>query len=158
MGTEIEPDSLIDDFYMTHRALHQGTNFSPHRYESGNGVIQYDFGAQQSLTNIAWSALETGDWEGDISKIEVYDQDLSAWTQVGGASPTSPIDLSGSPVTIGSAALADIIRVTVDPKADTLQSETAKLLDMTLIYQAAGLPNIRAYNALYNAGYNRRYG
>ena len=107
------------------------------RYVQGSAIIQYNFGGAQNLTNIAWNATETGDWEGDISKIEVYDQDGASWTQVGGASPTSPIDLSGSPVTIGSAALADIIRVTVDPKADTLQSETAKLLDMTLTHSAA---------------------
>jgi len=130
-------DSGQVDGVAIHAEPHYTANFSPHRYEQGNSVIQYNFGAAQSLTNIAWNATETGDWEGDISKIEVYDQDLTAWVQKGGASPTSPIDLSGSPVTIGSAALADIIRVTVDPKSDTLQSETAKLLDMTLTHSAA---------------------
>jgi len=121
------------------------------RYAQGSAVIQYNFGAAQSLTNIAWNATETGDWEGDISKIEVYDQGLTAWVQKGGASPTSPIDLSGSPVTIGSAALADIIRVTVDPKSDTLQSETAKLLDMTLTHSAAGPSTFPYYYQMLGA-------
>jgi len=110
--------------------------FSPHRYVQGNGIIQYDFGAQQALSNIAWNATEDGDWEGDIYQIWVYDQVGAAWTQVGGNSPTSPIDLSASPITIGGASLQDIIKVVQNPKADTLQTETPKLLDMTLTYAA----------------------
>lgn len=197
-----------------------GGNFSPHRFEQGDGVLGHNFGAAQKLSEVAWTsdeggwtvtgagsdfvngdyvpwgthngktryrkpyefgfvylywedarwnlqvvlgahpvlyhgaslaALPAGPWvaddgappapslanghEGDISKIEVYDCDLGAWVQVGGASPTSPI--VGLEIKIADA-VTDIIRVTMDPKADALQTETPKLLDLTVTYGPLG--------------------
>ncbi len=137
----------VDEVRMSDVARCAGA-FSPHRYEQGNAVIQYDFTAQQKLTNIAWNATEADDWEGDIYQIWVYDQDLSDWVQKGGNSPTSPIDLSGSPVTIGGVSTEDIIKIVENPKSDALQSETPKLLDMTLTHEslAAGFYEPRRFN------------
>ncbi len=95
------------------------------RYVQGTAIVNYNFGNPGTLNSLSWNALEIGDWEGDISQIDVYGSD-DVWHQIGGVSPTSPIN------NINREVPANVqIRYTFDPKSDTLQSETPKLQDVT---------------------------
>lgn len=109
---------------------------------AGGGLVLYYGTSLAALPANPWAvddgtppapSLANG-YEGDISKMEVYDCDAGAWQQIGGASPTSPI--TGLDILIADG-VTDIVRVTMDPKADALQTETPKLTALTATYEAA---------------------
>lgn len=101
------------------------------RFNQGTAIVNYDLGGgSRTFQTLSWNALESGDWEGDISRIDVYGAD-SQWHQVGGDSPTSPIEGIGLEVSSNVQ-----IKYTLDPKSDTLQTETPKLQDVTATVSA----------------------
>jgi len=118
---------LVDDARLSVGSpIYSGTTtFYPHRYEEGTMIVNYNTGSSGKLTTLSWDSTETGDWEGSISKTEVYGSDDS-WHQIGGDTPSSPIENIDQDVPENLQ-----IRYTLDPKTDSLQTETPKLLDVT---------------------------
>lgn len=121
-------DGQIDEAWVTRERTYSG-NFSPVRFPASGTVVAGNNAAAGTLTRIEWSATESGDNEGDVSAVEVYSE--GSWQAVGGASPTSPITGLSLPVVAGN-----LVRFTLTPKADTLQSETPKLTWATAIVPA----------------------
>jgi len=110
---------LLDEAHWCKSRLYTGA-FSPVRFQASGTVVCANNTLAGTLTGVSWGATESGDNEGDISKVEVWTD--GAWTQVGGDSPTSPLAGLVLPVAAGN-----LLRFTLAPKADAKQSETPVL-------------------------------
>jgi len=127
---KVEPlGALVDDLKCQDASQWDGNNFTPHRFEQGTAVLTHSFSQAQTLHSVSWSATESGDNEGDIKKVEVYNTDTSSWQQIGGDSPVSPISGLNIPIADGSS---NILRFTLDPKSDSLQTETPKITSVSI--------------------------
>jgi len=109
-----------------------GGEFSPHRYESGTVTAQYALGTSYRLTNVDWSATTGVDY-GQITKVEVYSG--GAWLTVAENANGLTPPLTGLDYTVTGP---DIVRLTLVPKADTLQSETPLLDWVAVATESAG--------------------
>lgn len=108
---------LVDDLRISMGSLYTpGTDFSPYRYSTGT-VVATNNSLHGDLNEVSWASVESGDNEGDIAAVEVWS--AGSWTAIGGASPSSPITGLEIPVTTGA-----LLRFTLAPKSDALQSET----------------------------------
>jgi hypothetical protein len=117
-----------NDIYVTARALHGGVAFSPGRYPaSGSATLTGAGLATRVPTAVSWNA-QTGASYGKVKAVYILDAALG-WTAVGGSYPTSPITVSGLTLAADSC-----LRFALEPKSDTIQSETPTLQDVTLTY------------------------
>lgn len=119
--------ATLDDMRLSNVSRYVA-NFTPVRYKSASqnaGIQPFVQCSHSSLTGmvpaaVSWSAT-TGAGYGQVKRVLV--NDVSAgWTAVGGDYPTSPVAISGLVL-----ASEDAVRVELEPKADTLQSETPVL-------------------------------
>lgn len=95
-----------------------GGEFSPHRYEPGAVAARYALGGPHRLTAIDWQATTGADY-GEVTKVEVYSG--GTWLVV------AEDDAGLTPPILGLSYQVDgpdIVRLTLTPKADSLQSET----------------------------------
>ncbi len=112
--------SLVDELRISSATRYSG-NFSPHRYESGAVAVRYDLSGPHKLAAIDWAATVGADY-GQITAVEVYSS--GQWTTVaqdpaGLTPPLTDLDyLVEGP---------DIVRLTLTPRQDALQSETPVL-------------------------------
>jgi hypothetical protein len=138
---------MLDDWQwaLTRR---YSSNFSPVRFPAAGTVIAGNNPLAGTLTEVAWSATESGDNEGDVLAVEVWSG--GTWQVVGGASPTSP--LTGLSLSVVSG---NLLRFTLAPKTDALQSETPVLTWAEATVEAGGLVLPRRFNAgLWTPGTN----
>jgi len=110
------------------------SDFSPHRYEPGTVTARYQVGSPQRITAVDWGGLLGADY-GVVTKVEV--NTTSGWRVVAEdpAGLTPPLT-NLSYITAGP----DIVRVTLAPRADTLQSETPVLDWLKVAFEPVGLP------------------
>lgn len=128
--TEIWTDSAggayhFDALVIAERPLHGG-EFTPHRYEAGSVTLQYQPDDLMRLTSIDWSGT-FGPSYGYVTKVEVYSR--ASWHVVASDSNGVQPPITGLNYVIGGP---NVVRFTLAPKQDTLQSETP-LLDWVLV-------------------------
>ena len=132
-GSPIEYlDGQVDEVRLARERLYTA-DFTPTRFPASGTAISGNNTVAGTLTQIDWTATESGDNEGDVSAVEVYTG--SAWQAVGGASPSSPITGLSLPVTTGN-----ILRFTMTPKASTLDETPILTWAKATIGGAAGSP------------------
>ena len=90
------------------------------RYPDTGIVTGSNCATTGTVEEVSWGATTTGDNEGSVAKVEIYT--AGAWTQAGDDNPTSPITGLSLPITEAAP-----VRVTMTPKADTLQTESPSL-------------------------------
>ena len=117
-----------------------GGEFSPHRYEAGTVVATYDLSGPHTLTEVDWA----GTFGADYGRVRrVYVAQPGGWIPIGPEYPEPPItDLQY--IVTGP----ELIKVELEPRQDTLQSETP-ILDWLLasLQPLAGKPSRRAIHA-----------
>ena len=111
--------------------------FTPHRYEQGAAVLtKAAESAARKVTGVDWAGT-FGAGSGSVYRVQVNTgTDVSpAWVTVGGDNPTSPV--TGLDLTV-QAGVTRWVRAYLNPKADTLQSETPILSALRVTHNAAG--------------------
>lgn len=121
-------DGYIDDVRLSSVARYTG-DFSPHRYESGTVTARHELGQQHALTSIDWGGVFGAEY-GLLTKVEV--NTVGGWVTVaedpGGLAPP----ISGLSHRVSGP---HILRVTMAPKSDALQSETPVLDWLQVVLQ-----------------------
>jgi hypothetical protein len=128
-------DSDMDSLAIHTCARYTGATCPSGRYKSAlenSGTQPYVDLSETGLSGqvpsaISWNA-QTGASYGKVKAVYILDAALG-WTAVGGSYPTSPITVSGLTLAADSC-----LRFALEPKSDTIQSETPTLQDVTLTY------------------------
>jgi len=126
----------IGDFAMYTSAKYT-SNFTPTRYQDGSIVLtDSSFSGPRKVTTIDWIGT-FGDNYGRVYRIQVNTGTNTNpnWVTVGGDYPSSPI--SGLDLTVPSGTTR-LVRVYLQPKADTKKTETPVLNALRIVHVAPG--------------------